>query len=305
MGNCCSSSENKISKKIFILSESLTGHEGKITSIIELENTQIVTGSNIGEIKIWNLQYLSCDKTLKTENQILCLLEFIPNMLLTGGSSNDINLWDISQSLNELIYTFKGHDYWVNNLVKCNEKIFASSSNDGTIRIWDYFNLNCINILDNNNLSILSLIKLNNGKLCAGNIDSTIKIWDWNNNICETIYEGHAGFIKCLCQLKNGDIVSGSDDNTIKIWKSEKIFYELIGHNKAIRCLCQISDEYLASSSFDNTIKIWDLFRNICIQTLEGHKDFVTGVIFHSIGDLISCSNDKTIKIWRRLNDTF
>ena len=179
MGNCCSPSEKKFfskKQKYFIISETLNEHEGKITCIIELENTQIVTGSNTGEIKIWNLQFFHCDKTLKTEGQILCLLEFKPNMLLTGGSTNEIILWDIYQPSNEIIYTFTGHDYWINNLVKCNDKIFASSSNDGTIRIWDFLNLNCINIINNNDISILSLIKLNNGKLCAGNIDSTIKI---------------------------------------------------------------------------------------------------------------------------------
>ena len=144
MGNCCSTKEEppqppqQIEPKLFVLSETLTGHSGKITCLIELENTQIVTGSNNGEIKIWNLQFMFCDKTIKTDGQILCLLEFKSNILFTGGSTNDIKVWDITNLSNELIYAFKGHNYWVTSLVKCDENIFASSSNDGDIRIWDY-----------------------------------------------------------------------------------------------------------------------------------------------------------------------
>jgi len=40
--------------------------------------------------------------------------------------------------------------------------------------------------------------------------------------------------------------------------------------------------------------------KQICEQTLLGHTDFVTGIILHSSGKLISCSNDKTIKIWEK-----
>ena len=33
-------------------------------------------------------------------------------------------------------------------------------------------------------------------------------------------------------------------------------------------------------------------------NTLKGHNSNVIGIIYHSPGNLISCSNDKTIKIW-------
>ena len=183
MGNCCSTNDGPakppqpLEPKLFILSETLTGHSGKITCLLELENTTIVTGSNNGEIKIWNLQFMFCDKTIKTDGQILCLLEIKSNILLTGGSTNDIKVWDLVDSTNESIYIFKGHNYWVTSLVKCDENTFASSSNDGDIRIWDYSNKKCINILSNNEISILCLIKLKNGKLCSGDIANTIKFW--------------------------------------------------------------------------------------------------------------------------------
>ena len=64
MGNCCSTNDGPakppqpLEPKLFILSETLTGHPAKITCLLELEKTTIVTGSNNGEIKIWNLQFM-------------------------------------------------------------------------------------------------------------------------------------------------------------------------------------------------------------------------------------------------------
>ena len=56
----------------------------------------------------------------------------------------------------------------------------------------------------------------------------------------------------------------------------------------------------LASSSFDKTVKIWDIKNRDCVQILHGHLDKVICVLFHSDGYLITCSNDKTIKIWEQ-----
>lgn len=306
MGNVCESGNNRdklqnISPSPnFYCYDTLAGHEGKITCLKELNNKNVITGSNKGEFKIWNLNNVKCEKSIKVENQILCLLEFKPNKLLFGKSNNNIELWDINyDSSAKKIHTFRGHRYWVTDLTKCDENnYFASSSNDGDIRIWDFNKKDCIRVLNNNNINILCLIKLNNGYLCSGNADFTIKIWDWNNQICEDCFRGHINFVKSLCQLKTGEIVSGSDDTTIRVWKNNNDFYELRGHLKAVRCVCLLYDQYISSASFDGTIKIWNLYYKSCIQTLNGHRDFVTGIIFHTIGILISASNDKTMRLW-------
>jgi WD40 repeat protein len=55
----------------------------------------------------------------------------------------------------------------------------------------------------------------------------------------------------------------------------------------------------LASASNDCTVKIWDAGSGECLQTLEGHSDWVWSVAFSPDSTrLASASDDCTIKIW-------
>ncbi|XP_033125614.1 probable cytosolic iron-sulfur protein assembly protein CIAO1 homolog [Anneissia japonica] len=61
--------------------------------------------------------------------------------------------------------------------------------------------------------------------------------------------------------------------------------------------------ELLASASYDNTIKIFveDNDDWSCISTLEGHESTVWSISFDASGErLASCSDDRTVKIWRQ-----
>ena len=304
--------------KPFKMANSFLAHNKIIVCMIELENKQIATGSYDNTIKIWDVNNQNCENEIKEDGKVFALLEFEPNLLLSAIDktpddvqeisqirSEDIviNLWDLNSanSDNKIIHSFTGHQLRINCLVKCDDKFFASCSNDGEIIIWDYHLRKKVHNLLGHADCILCLIRLNNGNLCSGSADKTIKIWNWENASCIATLEGNEHWVKCLCQLSNGYILSGSHDNLIKIWDSYNQFVtDLKGHTESVRSICQIGKtNYIASASFDHTIKIWDLNTNECIQTLTEHTSSVINILYHSDGYLISSSKDKTIKIWK------
>ena len=292
-----------LNKNYFKCYKKISGHSDKIVCVTELSIGKIATGSYDNTIKIWNLNSSYEEKTINEEGNVLCLLEFESGMLLSGTNKNNINLFDLNNNLmNNKIFTFKGHELWVNNIIKINDNYFASCSNDNNIIIWDYRNRICSKILKGHLDGVLSIFLLFDGRLCSGGADLSIKIWDINNGECVSTLLGHKKWIKCLCQLTNQFIISGSDDKTIKVWMNNRCIRNLDGHTKSVRTLCQINNYFFASGSFDRTIKIWDIFNFACVQNIYGHKDLILNIIRINNGDIISCSNDHEIKIWKQIN---
>jgi WD40 repeat protein len=251
------------------------------------------------------MNYEKEEKIINENGRVFALLEFENDKLLAGTSENVIDLWDVNSVDNNCLYSFEGHELWINCLVKINSKIFASASNDSKIKIWDYFTRTCLFDLQGHADCILSLILLRNNYLCSGSADLTIKIWDWEKQNCVSTLRGHQKWVKSVYELDNGILVSGSDDKTIKLWKDDNLLLTLNGHRHSVRTFCQLNENYFCSGSFDSTIKIWKIYTWECIQTLTGHTSNVICVIKLKEGsknnkyDLIaSCSNDKTIKIW-------
>ena len=300
----------------FKMKQTIPAHDKIIVCMIELKNKMIATGSYDNTIKIWSTNHdqIILEKTIKEDGKVFSLLEFEDNMLLSAIDKTPdgiqeisqikkddivIRLWDLNSQSNSSLADFKGHSLRVNSLVKCNDKFFASCSNDNTIIIWDYVFKRQCRILSGHTDCILCMILLNDGRLCSGSADTTIKIWDWENGTCENTLTGNNHWVKCLTQLSNDYIISGSQDNLIKVWYNNSDIFDLPGHNRSVRSICQIGNtNYIATASFDHTIKIWDISKRIQVQTLEGHSSSVINVIYHSDGYLISSSNDKTIKIW-------
>ena len=279
-------------------------HSDRVISLIELKSGWLASGTDDGKIYIWSPHSDSPYKIIQEIGKVLCLLEFEKNKILSGTSQANICLRDLNtHNSDDYICNFLGHQLFVQCLVKYNNQIFSSGSNDGTIRIWNYVTRKEIKALNAHEGGVLCLIKLKNDSLCSGGADLSIKIWNWEQSQCiQTINNAHNNSIKCLCEM-NESIISGGDDDKIRIWGKNgccnQIFDE---HIEPVRTLCLIDNNYFASGSFDNKIKIWDFKNNKCIQTISGHSSNVIEIIKLKNNSLASCSTDKTIIIWKKNN---
>ena len=125
----------------------------------------------------------------------------------------------------------------------------------------------------------------------------------------------HDGYIFDLLNINNKYLLSAGEDRKIKIWSlNPKSFFKNIEiddivHESSVFSLCKDNSGKKFFSGSYGEIKIWSCEDFNLINTLYGHKDYISHMeivekkINHYINNvtkdyLCSCSYDKTIKIW-------
>ncbi|KAI9270056.1 WD40-repeat-containing domain protein [Helicostylum pulchrum] len=109
----------------------------------------------------------------------------------------------------------------------------------------------------------------------------------------------HGEGIYCL-QFDKEKYVTGSRDHTIKIWDmSGKCKQTLRGHSGSVLCL-QYDATSIISGSSDSNIMITSIDSGFVIRTLRGHQDSVLSLRLVNDDQIISCSKDRSLRLWNR-----
>ncbi len=76
---------------------------------------------------------------------------------------------------------------------------------------------------------------------------------------------------------------------------------KLMIHDYWIQCLLLVDETKLISCGghLDKKIKIWNLDIFECLRVLEGHLGAVYNLELTTEGNLLSCSDDETVKLWQ------
>ncbi|CAG0884708.1 unnamed protein product [Darwinula stevensoni] len=140
--------------------------------------------------------------------------------------------------------------------------IFASASEDATIKIWDYEMGDYERTLKGHTANVQDLAFDHTGKwLASCSADMTIKLWDMQTFECLRTLRGHDHSVSSVDFMPSGD--------------------------------------YIISASRDKTLKMWEVATGYCVKTFTGHREWIRMVRVNSDGSLIaSCSNDQTVRVW-------
>ena len=180
-----------------------------------------------------------------------------PKFLLTGSQDRTIKRWDIPKSTTgkkkatRAVYTRKAHEKDINSIdVSPDDSIFASASQDKTVKIWSLAEGEVLGVLRGHRRGVWSVrfspLTLNSSMLGAdkggrlvitGSADKTVRLWALADYSCLKTFEGHA--------------------------------------NSVLKTIWIHGGRNVASAGGEGLVKIWDVKGGECVTTLDNHEDRV------------------------------
>ncbi|GAA6006441.1 hypothetical protein JCM11491_004961 [Sporobolomyces phaffii] len=208
-------------------SHTLVGHDANVCALhVSDDGRTIVSGSWDKTAKVWKDFKLAY--TLEGHEQsvwAVLVLEGEEDLVLTGAADNLIRLY----KGDKLQRTFRGHTQAVRALAKVDKSagggeggdLFASGSNDGTIRLWSLQSGECVKVLNGHDSFVYSLAPIPDalgGGLVSGGEDRTVRVWRASDGECEQTLVVPAVSVWCVTVLANGDIAAGASDGLVRVF---------------------------------------------------------------------------------------
>ncbi|MCM1984050.1 hypothetical protein [Lyngbya confervoides] len=222
--------------------------------------------------------------------------------LASGSLDRTIKLWDLkTQRCNQ---TLQGHRSWIWDIAFHPQvPILASASYDRTVKLWDLRQGTCLRTLEGHPGSAVSVAFSPDGQwLASGGYEQVIRLWHWETGECVRTWLAHANRVWALAFSPDGQtLATAGEDQQIMLWSVQSGAQQqiLTGHEQAVLCLRFSPDgQFLWSSSGDRTVRQWAVHTGDCLQTYCGHQQWVWSLAILAKGQLLSSSQDETIRCW-------
>ncbi|XP_061587677.1 WD repeat-containing protein 37 isoform X2 [Cololabis saira] len=226
-----------------------------------------------------------------------------PVVLGTASADHTAMLWSIETG--KCLLKYLGHQGSVNSIkFHPTEQMALTASGDQTAHIWRYMvqlptpqpvadltQTPCEDDLDFSDKDEAD------GELEGPNDCPSVRV-------ATTTLRSHQGVVIAADWLVGGkQVVTASWDRAANLYDVEtsELVHSLTGHDQELtHCCTHPTQRLVVTSSRDTTFRLWD-FRDPSIHSVnvfQGHTDTVTSAVF-TVGDnVVSGSDDRTVKVW-------
>eukprot|EP01102_Stenamoeba_stenopodia_P011632 TRINITY_DN3595_c0_g4_i1.p1 TRINITY_DN3595_c0_g4~~TRINITY_DN3595_c0_g4_i1.p1 ORF type:complete len:338 (-),score=55.71 TRINITY_DN3595_c0_g4_i1:92-1105(-) len=193
------------------------------------------------------------------------------------------------------------HSDTVRDIIELRDGSLVSCSYDGSIKRWTARG-KLLTSFDGHECQVTCLTELDDTSFISGAIDNSLKVWHKTTGQCLHKIQ-MCDEVWSLLRLKHSDTflcgIYGGEIEEKSAMGNYETLHTLHNHELHVTCLCELSNGDVVSSSFDHTLKVWNMKSRTVVHNLEGHSDYVHGVIALKDNKTVaSASYDMTVRIW-------
>jgi len=180
-----------------------------------------------------------------------------------------------------------------------------SSSEDGTLRVWDLETGGCLAVLDGHTDAIHSVSITPDGGLAVSvSEDKTSRVWDLTNQKCVKSIRGINA--RCVSMTPDGRLAITGGVGIVCLWdlRSGTCILKLKRPYSITESICITPDGRRAVSvenllDSDPCLHVWDLNTGESIRVLKGHTKLIKSVsITPDLKTIVSGGLDDVLRVW-------
>jgi WD repeat-containing protein 61 len=287
-----------------------SGHKGSIFSLCAgLHEHTFFSGADDGYVVEWNMETKGDGQLLVQVNRPVysMFLDRTQQLLLCGTASGNLHVIDLNAR--KEIRNIEAHTLGIFDIQEIGHALITAGGN-GSICIWDKQSLELLNTLPVSAKSARVIaVHPNQKEFAVGFSDCHIRIF--STETFQQLFElkAHTNSIFALSYSPDGNLLySGGRDVMLKSWDRPNGFentLDIPAHTLHINAIAFSPDATLyATVSMDKTLKIWDAKTDTLLKVVdklrnEGHISSVNKLLWINDVELITCSDDRTIMMWR------
>ncbi|CAH0558213.1 unnamed protein product [Brassicogethes aeneus] len=275
------------------------------------EGRRLVTGASSGEFTLWNGLTFNFETILQAHDSPVRTMVWSHNdsWMVTGDHAGYVKYW---QSNMNNVKMFQAHKEALRGIsFSPSDNKFVTCSDDGTLRIWDFFRYQEERILRGHGADVKCVHwHPQKSLIISGSKDNQqpIKLWDPKTGQSLATLHAHKSTVMDLKWNDNGNwLITASRDHLLKLFDLRNLSQEVQtfrGHKKEASSVAwhPTHEGLFSSGGSDGAIMFWHVGADKEVGAIEqAHDSIVWTLAWHPLGHILcSGSNDHTSKFWTR-----
>jgi hypothetical protein len=144
--------------------------------------------------------------------------------------------------------------------------------------------------------------ELSDGRILSCSEDATLRLFNSRTGLCEQVLKGHQDVVIAACELPDGQLLSWSADETFRVWNPASGRCVKLLHDKRAAQVCRgIRLACWKVLLWSQMTESW-IFNPATLEiegVLAGHESTIRGFVQLKDGNVVSFSDDRTLRLWQ------